>query len=742
MKIDYYYKRISSDAKALKDNFTWTGKATKMAVKTGIASVIAVMISYALEFEHAYWSAITCMIMMQPSVAATLKKGLIRSSATIVGVLLGLFLFGLFQQNHIMCSAAIIIFLTFCLYMRMNSKNIGYFWYLMGITFVMVLTLGVGSDQPDAVVHIAFYRGLEIIIGVIVSIIVNIYIWPEYALDALGKEFTKLREESLKFVQKTIEAYLSCGKTGGVKNEDYNNLKTEIGKCRKLVEEAKLESRPRRGLAGYIDTEIYRIEMFIEKTWEFFNSISGSFSHLHYQKEYTSLFNDILKSFEKLLKLGFGGKKLSTRSTLYRVDLDLKKIEDLYSYNLATKKYYDYKVSDTIQFLEAVYIIKDVFYAIKLHLFYRYHKFEPSNENYNVPKSITEDRSDFIEFDFLFKHWSINWPMLKYALKASITLVIVIWLWKLFEIPGGGITMSMAVILVIQPDLMTTHIKGFLRFFGCTVGMIIGFAALGLQVESTWMMCLIIFTVISFAAYVYTGGPGIAYAGLQIGLAFILAFIPQSHPATELQVVVERFVGIFFGVVCAWTISLFLWPEDLLSHFRKQVYKIQNALSKSKMLFNEIEKDPECKLTFKSIDFNSIISALNTLKGQGEIDGSKANTYFSWIEQQRRIFWIIEGLFSYREILLFLSNLNHTLFEEIFDLIEKLPECNPGDQEIEDKVNVIKNEVKSLLIIIRAGAIRDREYSFKLECSHMIIALKGLANRLDKVVELQAEMDL
>ena len=50
MKIDYYYKRISSDAKALISDFSWTGKSTKMAVKTGIASVIAVMISYTLEF--------------------------------------------------------------------------------------------------------------------------------------------------------------------------------------------------------------------------------------------------------------------------------------------------------------------------------------------------------------------------------------------------------------------------------------------------------------------------------------------------------------------------------------------------------------------------------------------------------------------------------------------------------------------------------------------------------------------
>ena len=68
--------------------------------------------------------------------------------------------------------------------------------------------------------------------------------------------------------------------------------------------------------------------------------------------------------------------------------------------------------------------------------------------------------------------------------------------------------------------------------------------------------------VLALAAWIAAGSERIAYAGIQIGFTFALAFLSWFGPLTNLTELRDRVLGILLGVLVSSIVHLYLWPDS------------------------------------------------------------------------------------------------------------------------------------------------------------------------------------
>lgn len=113
--------------------------------------------------------------------------------------------------------------------------------------------------------------------------------------------------------------------------------------------------------------------------------------------------------------------------------------------------------------------------------------------------------------------------------------------------------------------------KGWLRLAGCCLGGLLGFVAilhLIPHMETIVSLALLTAAVSAIAGWVAAGSERIAYAGLQIALAFYLTIFQGFAPATDLDVIRDRVAGIVLGIVVVSAVFRYLWPERVIDRLR------------------------------------------------------------------------------------------------------------------------------------------------------------------------------
>jgi uncharacterized membrane protein YccC len=109
-----------------------------------------------------------------------------------------------------------------------------------------------------------------------------------------------------------------------------------------------------------------------------------------------------------------------------------------------------------------------------------------------------------------------------------------------------------------------TLYKARLRLTGCAVGGLLGFLAIMYLVphmESIVSLALLTAAGSAIAGWVAAGSKRIAYAGLQIALAFYMCIFQGFAPDTHFATIRNRLVGIVLGIVVTSVIFQYLWPE-------------------------------------------------------------------------------------------------------------------------------------------------------------------------------------
>src|SRR5260370_31824998 len=123
----------------------------------------------------------------------------------------------------------------------------------------------------------------------------------------------------------------------------------------------------------------------------------------------------------------------------------------------------------------------------------------------------------------------------------------------------------------------TLH-KATLGFVGCLIGAALGLGAILLLMPlmtDLGDLLLLLAPVTLLAAWIASGSERIAYAGLQVSLAFYLVVLQGYGPTIDMYTARDRTIGILFGNTQILVIFPTIWPRSVANVVRTN---LANAL--------------------------------------------------------------------------------------------------------------------------------------------------------------------
>ena len=727
-----HFGLIYTDLSATLHDFAWGTRQTRQALKTALACVMSVMLVYLLDLKEAYWAGITTMVMMQPNVAASIRKGWMRAGGACCGCFLAVVLTGLFLQWHLTYTLVFFCLSVLGFYLGVTAR-IGYFWSYFLMNGVLISM--VGMTQPDITVYITVHRGAAITIGVLVSLVINVVLFPDYAHETLKENFIRHRARTLEWIREIVHQYMECDYRLEKVEAPYRKLILGSRKIKALLKDASFEMKLLKGDPDILDALINRLTRRIEDFHAFYQELSRQVPERAYPDNHRVAMEYLLEKLGLLAKSE--GWSLDTKDpSAKNIQQVLVRLESDYGKTLVNGRKEDYGVFDFLFFLELIFLLRRIVNDLTFKT-----RENSVNEVAAVPeKSVYEAPSDLYRFTLLGRTRTLHIPSLKYAVKGALGIVSVFWFWFWAEIPGGALNMSVAVITVLQQDLMSTTHKGLLRFTGCLVGAAAGYAFLGFQVESTLVLCISLFSVVFFFAYIWGGRPGAAYLGCQAGLCYILATVHDLAAMTSLAPPTERLVGIFLGVLFTWTINLLVWREDLLAKF---LDNIKAAGTKLPTIGEEIAARFHGNRVPRPVplDVTALQSTLQTLQNQVELAAGDAAPIRVWLEQLRLLEEESAGMDMVdSETAHVLAELNPDFIPRLVETIflMSLARSQKDFRLIFLRLEEQEREFEQIIDQMRQGIILSRSLSFKQRFAHTLIICKRLIYRLRSLTDVQS----
>jgi uncharacterized membrane protein YccC len=172
--------RLGSDLAGDLRALTLTGPRANAALRSTLATTLAVLVALALHLDNPYWAGISGVVLVQSDRAATVARSVDRVIGTMIGAVIGYLGAGL-AADHLAFLALAGGFAAFTIYGQARAEH-GYAFLLSGITVTLVMFGSLAT--PGRALDLAFYRGCEILVGVFVACAVDYALAETAALAA------------------------------------------------------------------------------------------------------------------------------------------------------------------------------------------------------------------------------------------------------------------------------------------------------------------------------------------------------------------------------------------------------------------------------------------------------------------------------------------------------------------------------------------------------------------------------
>ena len=169
----------------------------------------------------------------------------------------------------------------------------------------------------------------------------------------------------------------------------------------------------------------------------------------------------------------------------------------------------------------------------------------------------------------------------RFALKVTLAVMICYFAMNLADWPGIHTCVITCFFVALGTVGETIH-KATLRFIGCLIGAGLGLGAILLlmpDMTDLGDLLLLLAPVTLLAAWVASGSERIAYAGLQISLAFYLVVLQGYGPTIDMYTARDRTIGILFGNIVIFVIFTTIWPVSVANVVRTNLAKALEQLA-------------------------------------------------------------------------------------------------------------------------------------------------------------------
>ncbi|MFG1477660.1 FUSC family protein [Xanthobacter sp. V4C-4] len=170
----------------------------------------------------------------------------------------------------------------------------------------------------------------------------------------------------------------------------------------------------------------------------------------------------------------------------------------------------------------------------------------------------------------------------RYALKTTGAALTCYIIYSLIDWQGIHTAMITCYVAALSTTGETVR-KLVLRISGCLVGAAMGFAAILFVIPaltSVGGLMALVFCALLVAAWVSTGSARISYAGVQVGLAFLLTTLNGFSPSLDMDSGRDRVVGILLGNVVVYLFFTGIWPKSAAVEVRERLSRALAGLSR------------------------------------------------------------------------------------------------------------------------------------------------------------------
>lgn len=177
--------------------------------------------------------------------------------------------------------------------------------------------------------------------------------------------------------------------------------------------------------------------------------------------------------------------------------------------------------------------------------------------------------------------WS-NPTYLHFALKTLLATLLCYVFYTAADWQGIH-TIMLSCVIVAQPGLGATMQKTWLRIGGALIATLLALLLLVFiqpYTDSIIGLLAMSLPVMALSAWIAAGSDRIAYAGIQIGFTFSLAFLNWFGPLTNLTELRDRVIGILLGVLVSSIVHLYLWPESEAPKLKSSLARLYNQAAK------------------------------------------------------------------------------------------------------------------------------------------------------------------
>ncbi len=168
----------------------------------------------------------------------------------------------------------------------------------------------------------------------------------------------------------------------------------------------------------------------------------------------------------------------------------------------------------------------------------------------------------------------------RFALKTSLAALICYLIYTGLHWNGVHTAMITCYVAALGTLGETIH-KLVLRIVGCLIGAALGALTLIFvmpHLTSIGGLMVVVFVGVLIGAWVAAGRESIAYAGVQIALAFLLTTVYGFGPSYEFSQASNRIAGILLGIAVIYVMFTQIWPRSVSDDIREQLAKTRSTL--------------------------------------------------------------------------------------------------------------------------------------------------------------------
>ena len=173
------------------------------ALKTYLATAIALFVGFAADLPRPYWAILTIYITVQPLSGALRSRAVYRVLGTILGGVAAVALVPNFVNMPALLSLLMAAWIGFCLFLSLLDRTPrSYIFLLGGFTTAIIGFLSVNS--PDSIFDTAVARVEEITIGILAATLVHSTVFPREVTIALDQRVELFLRDARKWISGSL----------------------------------------------------------------------------------------------------------------------------------------------------------------------------------------------------------------------------------------------------------------------------------------------------------------------------------------------------------------------------------------------------------------------------------------------------------------------------------------------------------------------------------------------------------